>query len=96
MRFVIRYGYGTMYMISKRNHKRFLHFVRYTHFGLREGEMTNKMSCRAGRSEVERSRPFGIIVISSEESIANVIEKSQPYKIVISTGATRNGDISTL
>ena len=41
MRFVIRYGYGTMYMISKRNHKRFLHFVRFTHFGLREGEMTH-------------------------------------------------------
>ena len=73
MRFVIRYGYGTMYMISKRKHKRFLHY------GLREDEMTNKMSCRAGRSEVETSRPFGIIVISSEESIANVIEKSQPY-----------------
>ena len=50
MHFVIRYGYGTIYMISKRKHKRFLHFVRYTPFGLREGEMTNKVSCRAGRS----------------------------------------------
>ena len=49
MRFVIRYGYGTMYMISKRKHKRFLHFVRFTHFGLREDEMTNKMSCRLKR-----------------------------------------------
>ena len=80
MRFVIRYGYGTIYMISKRKLKSFLRFVRFTHFGLREDRMTNKMSCRAGRSEVETSRPFGIIVISSEESIANVIEKSQPYK----------------
>ena len=73
MRFVIRYGYGTIYMISKRNHKRFLHY------GLREDEMTNKTPSRAKRSEFETSRPFGIIVISSEESMANVIEKSQPY-----------------
>lgn len=74
MRFVIRYGYGTMYMISKRNHKRFLRY------GLREREMTNKMSCRLKQRETEASQPFGIIVISSEESMANVIEKSQPYK----------------
>lgn len=34
MRFVIRYGYGTMYMISKRKHKRFLRY------GIREDRMT--------------------------------------------------------
>lgn len=79
MRFVIRYGYGTIYMtqISQRKHKRSLHY------GLREGEITNKMSCRAERSEVETSRPIGIIVFSSEESIANVIEKSQPFDIIV-------------
>ena len=52
MRFVIRYGYGTIYMISKRKHKRFLHY------GLRESEMTNKMSRRLEQRETETSQPY--------------------------------------